>query len=167
VMDDEPSFLPTRLEAMVQGPLSFNLDLSHNFSEGKLEAVNADLSFKVAEGTTMSLGERYTRKDSIIQKYLWDTETLIPALGLSYPDKVFFLTSSLDTVIGNKWAFNANAWYDAAEGELRDSSLKVTYRDQCWALSTSFSRRPGNSNIPSDYSFMFYIELKGLGIVRL
>lgn len=130
---------PTTINASLSGPFSLNFDMSYDPNKGRAKTVNSSLRFKVIDGTTISFGERYTNAD---EKY--------------------FYAFGIDSVISKKWSVRANIWYDSKDG-LRDSSINTIYSEQCWAVNISAIRRPGDDRRPPEYSFMIFIELKGIG----
>ncbi|MFZ6008195.1 MAG: LPS-assembly protein LptD [Nitrospirota bacterium] len=130
---------PTTLNASLSGPLSLNFDMSYDPNKGRAETVNSSLSFRVIDGTSITLGERYVNAD---EKY--------------------FYTFGINSAITKKWSVSANMWYDSKDG-LRDSSINTVYSEQCWAVNISATRRPGDNRRPPEYSVMIFIELKGLG----
>jgi LPS-assembly protein len=141
---DDP-LLPTRLEASISdGLLRLNFDMSYDFNKNRSETVNSEIGVKVADKTTVTVGERYSREN-----------------------RIMFYTASLDSVLTSRWSVNANIWYDSKRGGLRDSTIKTTYLQQCWAVNISATRRPGDDRRPPEYSFMIFIELKGVGTLAL
>jgi LPS-assembly protein len=135
---DRPLSL-TAINASLSGPFSLNFDMSYDPNKGRAETVNSSLSFRVIDGTSITLGERYVNAD---EKY--------------------FYTFGIDSVLTRKWSVRANMWYDSKDG-LRDSSINTIYSEQCWAVNISATRRPGDDKRPPEYSFMIFIELKGIG----
>ncbi|WP_333653961.1 LPS assembly protein LptD, partial [Dissulfurispira sp.] len=135
---DRPLSL-TAVNASFSGPFSLNFDMSYDPNKGRAETVNSSLSFKVMDKTAISFGERYSNSD---EKY--------------------FYTFGIDSAITKKWSVSANMWYDSKDG-LRDSSINTIYSEQCWAVNISATKRPGDDRRPPEYSFMIFIELKGLG----
>ncbi len=135
--------LPTKLEASLIGPLRLNFDIEYDFNKGRAETINSEISIKVFDDTNIRLGERYSREH-----------------------KIMFYKAAIDSTLTKKWAIDANVWYDAKGRGLRDSALKIKYAEQCWAAMMAVTRRPGDDTRPSEYSFMVFIELKGIGMLR-
>lgn len=135
--------LPTKLEASLIGPLRLNFDMEYDFNKGRAETINSEISIKVFDDTNIRLGERYSREH-----------------------KIMFYKAAIDSTLTKKWAIDANVWYDAKGRGLRDSALKIKYSEQCWAAMMAVTRRPGDDTRPSEYSFMVFIELKGIGMLR-
>jgi hypothetical protein len=134
---------PTSISVSVSGPFSLSLSLSHDFNKGRTESINSDLSFKVVEGTTIRLGEAY-----------------------SNATKRYYSTFGIDSVISKTWSAKASMSHDSRDG-LRDTTLNVIYTQQCWAVNASLARRPGDDKRPPEYSFMIFVELKGLGLFHV
>lgn len=137
-------FLPTRVEAYVRGPFSLKFDISHDFNSGRTEQVNSEIGVKIAEKTTLTTGERFTRKSNI---------------------KLY--KAGIDSVLTQKWAVHSSVWYDMKGKGLRDSIVRTTYTQQCWAMVFSLSRKPAYELSPAEYSFAVFFELKGLGMFNV
>jgi LPS-assembly protein len=135
---------PTTLQASINGPFTLSFDASYDFNKGKTETINSGLSVKVADKTNVSIGERYARESKLMQ-----------------------YTAGIDSVLTRRWSVNANVWYDSKGAGLRDSTLKVTYTQQCWMVNVALTRKPGDNTRPPEYSFMVFIELKGIGILKV
>ncbi len=135
---------PTTLQASLSGPFTLSFDASYDFNKGKTETMNSGLSVKVADKTNVSIGERYARESKLMQ-----------------------YTAGIDSVLTRRWSVNANVWYDSKGAGLRDSTLKVIYTQQCWMVNVALTRRPGDNTRPPEYSFMVFIELKGIGILKV
>jgi LPS-assembly protein len=136
--------LPTKLEASLSGPLNLSFDMSYDFNKGRTEIINSEISIKVFDDTSIKLGERYSREH-----------------------KIMFYKAAIDSTLTKKWAVNANIWYDAKGRTLRDSALKIKYDEQCWAAMLAVTRKPGDDTRASEYSFMVFIELKGIGMLKV
>ncbi|OGW21602.1 MAG: hypothetical protein A2X55_08655 [Nitrospirae bacterium GWB2_47_37] len=120
-------------------PFSLNFDTSYNSNTGRAETINSSFSVNVTEKTTLSLGERY-----------------------SDAERKYYTNFGIASEITKKMSVNANFWHDSKTG-LRDASISTIYSEQCWALNLLLARSPGDSTRPAEYSFMFFVELKGLG----
>ncbi|HCZ10955.1 MAG TPA: hypothetical protein DHV16_01575, partial [Nitrospiraceae bacterium] len=118
---------------------SLNFDTSYNSNTGRAETINSSFSVNVTEKTTLSLGERY-----------------------SDAERKYYTNFGIASEITKKMSVNANFWHDSKTG-LRDASISTIYSEQCWALNLLLARSPGDSTRPAEYSFMFFVELKGLG----
>ncbi|MCL4537770.1 MAG: LPS assembly protein LptD [Nitrospirae bacterium] len=140
---DRPLSLTT-LNASLRGPFTLTFDASYDFNKGKTETINSGLSVKVADKTTVSIGERYARASKLMQ-----------------------YTAGINSVLTKRWSVNANIWYDAKGAGLRDSTLKTTYTQQCWAVNILLTRKPGDNIRPPEYNFLVFIELKGVGILKV
>ncbi len=141
---DDSKLMPARLEAFIDGPFTMRFDTSYNFNKGRLETLNSEIGIKVSDKTNVRIGERYNKEE-----------------------RLMLYKAALDTELTRNWALSADAWYDAKGGGLRDSSVKATYTSQCWALRMIFSKRPGDDIISPEYSFMFLVELKGIGLFKV
>ena len=137
-------FLPTRLETYLKGPFSLRFDISHDFNNGRTEQINSEIGVRVAEKTTLTTGERFTRRSNI---------------------KLY--KAGIDSALTQKWAINSSVWYDMKGKGLRDSIVRTTYTQQCWAMVFSLSRKPAYELSPSEYSFTVFFELKGLGMFNV
>jgi len=143
-LNSDNGLMPTKLEAYVRSrPFSLRFDAAYDFEDGKLEDLNSEIGFEVAEKTKLKIGQNFNRDE-----------------------KIMLYKAAVDSVLSQKWAVNAAAWYDAKGGGLRDSIIKTSYTKQCWALHLIFSRKPGHDGRPVDYSFVLFIELKGLGTFK-
>ncbi|MBI5213856.1 MAG: LPS-assembly protein LptD [Nitrospirae bacterium] len=120
-------------------PFSLNFDTSYNSNTGRVDTVNSSFNVKVMEKTSLSFGERYSNAD---EKYYSN----------------FGITSE----ITKKISVNANFWHDSKMG-LRDASIGTVYSEQCWVLNLSLARKAGDHTRPAEYSFMVFVELKGIG----
>lgn len=138
-------FSATTIELTMSGPFSLIFSTNHNFSTGRTENINTDIYFRPFEKTTISIGERYTR---------------------GFPD-LFQYSVGLSSIITKKWSLASNILYDLKGGGMRDSNIKIIYRQQCWALVSHFSRTPGDNVRPAEYKYMFIIELLGVGGIRI
>ncbi len=140
---DRPLALTT-LNASISGPFSLTFDMSHDFNKGRTETINSELGVRVFEKTIVSVGERYARES-----------------------KIMLYKASVDSVLTKNWAANASIWYDSKGKGLRDSTIKTTYTQQCWTANVLLTRKPGDNTRPSEYSFMIFIELKGIGVLKV
>ncbi len=138
---DNNRLRPTRLDASLRGPFTLRLDMTYDLNKGELETINSELRVNVTDKTSIRVGERYSRAGDIL-----------------------LLTAGIDSVLSERWAVNADMWYDVREDDLRDASLEVTYTQQCWSVAASLTRRPGNKIRPPEHTFMVVIELRGLGM---
>ena len=134
--------LPTRLDASLSGPFTLRLDVTYDLNKDLTETINSELRVNVTDKTSVRIGERYSRRGDI----------LLLAVGV-------------DSVLSKRWAINVDAWHDVREGNLRDAALKVIYTQQCWAVTASLTRKPGDNLRPPEHSFMVFIELRGLGAI--
>jgi lipopolysaccharide assembly outer membrane protein LptD (OstA) len=142
---------PTRLAGSFSGPFTVTFDMAQNFNTGKIETFNSEVSAKVTDKTLITAGERYSRNDN-------QPQTLYKV--------------GIDSTLSKKWSVNADIWYNSGSG-LRESTLKITYKQQCWTANVALSRKPGYvtkpgyDERPAEYSFMIFMELRGLGTLKL
>lgn len=135
------SLEPTLMEAGVYGgPFTLSLSMSHDFNENRVETFNTTLSARVLPDTVITLGENYTRASDILQ-----------------------YNAGIVSLLSKKWSVAADAWYDSKGQGLRDTNVRVRFTEQCWASELAFTRRPGDSTRPPEYSFALFLELRGLG----
>ncbi|TAN41698.1 MAG: LPS-assembly protein LptD [Nitrospirae bacterium] len=132
--------LPTKLEAVISGPAVLRFDVTQDFAKGRTDSTNSELSVKVTDKSSFSVGERYNREANI---------------------KLY--KAGIDAVINKQWAVKSDASYDFKMHEFRDATAKIIYSQKCWALNTAITRRPGYGTRPPEYGFMVFFELKGLG----
>ncbi len=136
--------MPTRLQAYLKGkPISLQFDAEYDLEEGKFETLNSEIGIEVAEKTTLNAGQ-----------------------NLNSAENIMLYKAAIDSVLSEKWAVNAAAWYDAKGGGLRDYKIRTSYTQRCWALHLIFSRKPGHDGRPADYSLVLFIELKGVGSLK-
>jgi LPS-assembly protein len=140
---------PTRLAGSFSGPFNLTFDVARNFNNGRIETINSEVSARIADKTSITAGERYSR----------DGKPMLYKVGV-------------DSALSKKWSVNADIWYNSGGG-LRESTLKATYKQQCWTANVALSRKPGYTarqgyaTHPPEYSFMIFIELRGLGTLKL
>jgi len=142
---NENKLSATTIELTMNGPFTVVFSTNHNFSTGRTENVNTDLYFRPFEKTHIKIGERYTKGS---------------------PD-LFQYNVGLSSIITNRWSVVSNILYDLKGGGIRDSNLQVIYRQQCWSLTTTLSRTPGDGVRPAEFKYMFIIELAGVGGLRI
>lgn len=130
-------FLPVKLEAALKGPVGFRGDMSYDVNTGKTERVNSDITIGTPDAV-FSIGERYSRADDI----------LFYSLGVNYhPSKAISAEGSL--------------WYDARSRGFTDIMAKFKYKQQCWAATLAFTKKPG------DYSISVLFDLLGIGTLKI
>jgi LPS-assembly protein len=135
---------PSRLDSVYLATWgSISSDVSYSFPRAELDAVNSNISFRVSDATTVSFGERYNRIDRFMN-----------------------YTVGFETNYRKRWFVGTTLSYDAKGQGWRDSTASLSYVDPCWALSTTVTRRPGSVDVPADYVFMLFFELKGLGAAK-
>lgn len=139
---------PTELEASISGPFTLRLDVTYDFRKGTTDTANSEITVKLAEKTTVSLGERYDVQNNIN-----------------------FYTMGFNTFLMKDWSVSLSAWYDASGNPtgsgLRNAAIKTLYNEKCWGVEASFERKPSSATTPVEYSFAVMVELKGFGKFRL
>lgn len=132
IREGDRPFLPFKLDLHIATPFPLKLEAKYDVHSGKLETVSSELSFSILK-TTVSVGQRYNRKEDIS----------VYKTGVQFnPSRELQLAGSI--------------WYDAKGGGLRDAVLSVRYLSQCWGIKFEYTKRPG------DYTMMVMFELTGL-----
>ncbi len=136
-------WLPTKLELTLISPVTIRYDMSYNFEMRKLDSVNYEIGVPLTDKIFVSLTERHDRENDIM-----------------------YYAAALTAAVTKKLSVQATASYDGKGRGLRDSLIKAIYTDQCWSVDVSFTRKPGDSVRPAEYSFAVLFGLKGIGKVR-
>ncbi len=126
-----------KLEGAIFRPFNLKFDSSYNPSSGRIETVNYSLSAQIKK-ISFSLGQRYSKEEDIL-----------------------FYTATLSFPLTSRWSVSNSIWYDMRGEGLKDLATTLSYSSQCWGISVSYRKRP------DDYSFMFMVQLKGLGFINL
>jgi LPS-assembly protein len=118
----------------------------------KLLTVSANGAYNTYTHDLTSSSESIAVKGDVVQvdlshQYLHDprTQFLIGGLGLKL----------------EKWQLNAQHWRDVENRATTQKEYKVHYASQCWGLGASFISKPG------ERQYLFMLDLKGLGGVKL
>jgi LPS-assembly protein len=138
---------PTRLEGAVGWsaiPVNFTFDVAYDIGDKQLNNLNSGINFRVFKDISLGLGERYSLVDNL----------LLYTLGLNAP-------------IDKHWSLTLSTGYDAKGTGLQDFSLNTIYKEQCWDVNLSVTRRPASTITPSSYSYLILLELKGIGAFKL
>jgi LPS-assembly protein len=138
---------PTRLEGAVNGPalpVDFNFNVAYDIGDRQLNNLNSMFSFKVFKDMTLGLGERYSLVDSLL-----------------------LYTLGINALIDKHWSLTLSTGYDAKGTGIQDFSLNTIYKEQCWDVNLSVTRRPASTITPSSYSYLLLLELKGIGGFKL
>jgi LPS-assembly protein len=125
-------FQPLRLEANVATPFPLKLETTYDVNAGQIETVTSDLSFRVFNAG-VALGERYSRQEDI----------------LTY-------TASFDADLHRAVHLGGQMWYDAKGGGLRNLTLNLNYKMQCWGIRLEAVKTQG------DFTMKVMFDLKGL-----
>jgi lipopolysaccharide assembly outer membrane protein LptD (OstA) len=131
-------FLPLKLQAAIHRPVAFRGEVSYDVNTGRLEAINSDVHFTLPSQLVLNLGERYNRAGAVH----------FYSIGMSY---------ALSKALSAETSF----WYDAKIGGFKDVMAKMKYQQQCWGVSTIYTKRE------HDYSISVLFDLLGLGIIKL
>ncbi|MCX8069938.1 MAG: hypothetical protein N2738_05480 [Thermodesulfovibrionales bacterium] len=126
--------------AYMTKPFILRIESAYDFNERQIDTFYTDLIFALNNKTNIIFGERFSRQQSILQ-----------------------YRTAIDTTLTNRWAISANLWFDAKGGGLRDSTVRVKYIEQCWAINLSITRRPRFNDQNPDYSVLALVELQGVG----
>lgn len=131
-------FSPVSILLTLARPIQIRGEATYNVHKGRYETINTSGQISVFDAV-FSFSRRYNAPQN----------TLVYDLGLSYP-----WSKSLST--------DANLWYDARNREhrMRDITVKMNYRKQCWKMALIFNKKP------DDYTFLVTFDLLGLGSVK-
>ena len=147
--------------------ISLGFDTYQNITKKRTETFNNWIGFNPDPTTSISLGHRYTRDNTVSPSYLW-----APTIRGQYRDQgdtggINNYSMTIVKQLTEKWSFAGNINYDKKQhGErLRDTSLDVRYAEKCWASIVSLKRKPiyRDGRETSEFSFIISFELKGLG----
>ncbi|MGE5300581.1 MAG: LPS-assembly protein LptD [Acidobacteriota bacterium] len=125
-------FLPLQLDMNFNTPLPLTLEATYDVNTGKIETVTSDVGFKVFKAN-ITVGERYNRQEDV---FMYTTYVAFS------PHKLIDVTGQL--------------WYDAKGGGLRDLTLNMRYKKQCWSVRIEAVKRPG------DFTMKVLFDLAGL-----
>ncbi|MBF0557755.1 MAG: LPS-assembly protein LptD [Nitrospirae bacterium] len=140
------AFQPTSLALWVtSGPVSVSLNEVEDLNTMKEQSSTATVSWKLAEGTTMSVSRYYALTVPVTEQY----------------------SAGFATALSKAWTVFGNMWYDQNQGGFRDFALHTVYTAQCWGLDLLFQRKPPDTIHPSEYSLSFMVQLKGFGGLKL
>lgn len=138
-------FRPTRLEGLYNAEWGgISSDVSYSFPRSEVDVFNSGITFRLSDAASFSFGERYNRLD-----------------------KLMLYTFGFELNYQKRWFLGTSLAYDAKGQGWRESSVSLSYIDPCWAIGTTISRRPPTNDLPADYVFMLFFELKGLGMMKL
>jgi LPS-assembly protein len=131
-------FSPVSLLLALARPIQIKGDATYNMYTGKYETVNTSGQVNLFDAV-LSFSRRYNAPQNL----------LVYDLGASYP-----LSKSLST--------DANLWYDARNNEhhVRDITLKINYKKQCWKMALIYNKQP------DDYKVLVTFDLLGFGSVK-
>ncbi|MCE5193929.1 MAG: hypothetical protein LLF28_00480 [Nitrospiraceae bacterium] len=130
---DKP-FSPINVAVSLGRPISLRGDASYNTYTGDFDTLNSSASVNVTKALTISFGERYNKIEDILSYNM----------GINYS-----ISKNLST--------DTTLWYDARRGGLRDFAMKMRYQKQCWGITVSFNKKPG------DYGMSITFDLLGVG----
>jgi LPS-assembly protein len=128
---DRP-FLPLRVDINLATPLPLMLEATYDVNTGKIETVTSDLGFRVFDAN-FAVGERYNRQEDV----------------LMYTTYVAFSPHRLVEMAGQ-------LWYDAKGGGLRNLTINMRYKKQCWGFRVEAVKTPG------DFTMKVLFDLTGL-----
>ncbi|MDA8106761.1 MAG: LPS assembly protein LptD [Nitrospiraceae bacterium] len=125
-------FLPLRLDMNFNTPLPLILEATYDVNTGKIETLTSDVGFKVFDAN-FAVGERYNRQEDVFM----------------YTTYVAFSPHKLVDVAGQ-------LWYDAKGGGLRNLTINMRYKKQCWGFRVEAVKTPG------DFTMKVLFDLNGL-----
>jgi LPS-assembly protein len=125
-------FLPLQLDMNFNTPLPLMLEATYDVNTGKIETFTSDVGFRVFNAN-FNVGERYNRQEDVFM----------------YTTYVAFSPHRLVDVTGQ-------LWYDVKGGGLRDLTLNMRYKKQCWSVRIEAVKRPG------DFTMKVLFDLTGL-----
>ncbi len=141
-------FSDIRAELNIKSESMLNLfiDTKYNPYTGYITETNSDLRFQIGRFWYLTAGERYTKIPRI--------EFLTGGMGFSFPFGI---------------DISGTVWYDLYLGRLREENYILKYARQCWSAGIVFNHRLNiENNIEKDvYQFLFTVELRGIGAVKL
>lgn len=137
-------FSSLNISAAVKRPVRVKADASYNLYKGRIDSANSEIAVNFNK-LAISIGERYRRNE----------DTMFFDLGIHYTH-----SKSLSGEV--------KLWYDAKGGGVRDATLEVQYRKQCWGMTIGFNTKPANdvAGRPRDYSISVTFDLLGFGSVK-
>jgi LPS-assembly protein len=125
-------FQPLRLDVNLKTPLPLMMETTYDVNTGQIETVTSDLHFEVFH-TAIAMGERYSR-----------------------PEDVLMYTASFNANPHPAVQLGGQIWYDAKGGGLRDLTLNLKYKKQCWGVRVEAVKTPG------DFTMRVMFDLTGL-----
>jgi LPS-assembly protein len=141
--------LPVTVRGNISGPgfpFNFNVLAAYDSRNKKLDTFNSVMSFKIFRDVTLGLGELYSESDGTMR-----------------------INTLLNASLSKRWAVEAQVAYDVrADHKLRDVWVGVIYKEQCWSVKTLFARKPPSTLTGgSEYSFLFFLELRGFSSIKI
>ncbi|MGE5893604.1 MAG: LPS-assembly protein LptD [bacterium] len=124
---------PLRLDLGMSTALSLRAGVTYDYYRGGIAVFNGDAGMNLKQ-VYAGVGQRYDRENNTL-----------------------FYTGTLNFSLGPQLSFRNSLWYDAKGEGLRDFSTSAIYSAQCWGLTLTYTKQPG------EYSIRFAFELKGLG----
>jgi len=139
--------------------------------EGVFMSVNTDVRVEDAKGRWhVSVGQRFSKdtKQHFMSPSRMDLFTPSAEFKSEFgkedeneAKRLNFLTLEGGVKVGSKVAVSGRAWYDVHNQNFRETSVSVSYASQCWGVTASFTKRPGERQV------MVMVNLKGLGNVKI
>ena len=131
------AFLPLIMQLKVFEPVDVLAELQYDANYSVIKRANYELGLKIIKAT-IRIGQRYSKEHDIL---FYTASTIIP--------------------LSQKLSLGASLWYDAKGEGLKNHSVTLSYNAQCWGVTITYNKRPG------DYSIFLLIRLKGLGEMKL
>jgi LPS-assembly protein len=151
--------------------LTIKSDLRYNLYSGKLLSENTDIKLTVPSRVfSLVLGHRYSTdtdqtfmSPTVFGFFTPSTEfdSKFGVFQADEDDKINFLSAEVGVMLWDAWGMSAKVWYDTRRDDFRETRFSVNYSSQCWGVTASYSKSPG------DRQFMLLLNLKGLGVVKM
>ena len=132
------SFQPLQLQVAIQRPITFRNETLLDVNTGSFEEVNSDITTPMPGKGSLSIGERYNRTQNIL-----------------------FFTFAANYSFSKAVSAEGNFWYDAKSGSLSNVIAKLKYQQQCWGVTTVFTKSETHG-----VSVSLLFDLLGLGTIK-
>jgi LPS-assembly protein len=113
----------------------------------RLSDVTADLIMEPLFGIrfrgTAAFDPYETRVTSATTDFAYEAANWRATLGTRHGDKgkLDFIQASLQTKIGNRWAFRFSTNYNVDSGTVIENRFEMDFREQCWSVTAAFIDR--------------------------
>ncbi len=123
---------PFKLDLNLTAPLPLMMEATYDFNTRRIETVTSSVRFRVFNAG-VAVGERYDRKEDVLM-----------------------YTASVDVNLHRSVQVGGQMWYDAKGEGLRDMTLTLRYKRQCWGLRLEAVKTTG------DFTMKVMFDLTGL-----